>query len=65
MLVARVGAQAGFATVLAARVRAQVGFATVLAARVGAQATVRVRGRISIKLDCSRIKIGNFNLILV
>ena len=35
---ARVGAQAGFATVLAARVGAQAGFATVLAARVGAQA---------------------------
>ena len=38
MLVARVGAQAGFATVLAASVGAQTGFATVLAARVGAQA---------------------------
>ena len=38
MLAARVGAQAGFATVLAARVGAQTGFATVLAARVGAQA---------------------------
>ena len=37
-LAARVGAQAGFATVLAARVGAQAGFATVLAARVGAQA---------------------------
>ena len=36
--IARVGAQAGFATVLAARVGAQAGFATVLAARVGAQA---------------------------
>ena len=36
MLVARVGAQAGFATVLAARVGAQAGFAgTVLAARLG------------------------------
>ena len=35
---ARVGAQAGFATVLAARVGAQAGFATVLVARVGAQA---------------------------
>ena len=33
-----VGAQAGFATVLAARVGAQAGLATVLAARVGAQA---------------------------
>ena len=38
MLVTRVGAQAGFATVLAARVGAQAGFATVLVARVGAQA---------------------------
>ena len=37
-LVAWVGAQAGFATVLAAWVGAQAGFATVLAARVGAQA---------------------------
>ena len=35
---ARVGAQAGFTTVLVARVGAQAGFATVLAARVGAQA---------------------------
>ena len=37
-LVAWVGAQAGFATVLAAWVGAQAGFATVLAAWVGAQA---------------------------
>ena len=37
-LVAWVGAQAGFATVLAAWVSAQAGFATVLAAWVGAQA---------------------------
>ena len=37
-LVAWVGAQAGFATVLAAWVGAQAGFATVLAACVGAQA---------------------------
>ena len=35
---ARVGAHAGFATVLAARVGAQAGFATVLVARVGARA---------------------------
>ena len=38
-LVAWVGAQAGFATVLAAWVGAQAGFATVLAAWVGAQAS--------------------------
>ena len=37
-LVAWVGAQAGFATVLAAWVGAQAGFATVLAAWVSAQA---------------------------
>ena len=37
-LMAWVGAQAGFATVLAAWVGAQAGFATVLAAWVGAQA---------------------------
>ena len=37
-LVAWVGAQAGFATVLAAWVGAEAGFATVLAAWVGAQA---------------------------
>ena len=37
-LVAWVGAQAGFATVLAAWVGAHAGFATVLAAWVGAQA---------------------------
>ena len=44
-LVAWVGAQAGFATVLAAWVGAQAGFATVLAAWVGAQAGfVRVSG---------------------
>ena len=36
-LVAWVGAQAGFATVLVAWVGAQAGFATVLAAWVGAQ----------------------------
>ena len=36
-LVAWVGAQAGFATVLSAWVGAQAGFATVLAAWVGAQ----------------------------
>ena len=38
VLAAMVGAQAGFAMVLAARVGAQAGFATVLVARVGAQA---------------------------
>ena len=37
-LVAWIGAQAGFATVLAAWVGSQAGFATVLAAWVGAQA---------------------------
>ena len=43
-LVAWVGAQAGFATVLAAWVGAQAGFATVLAAWVGAQAGFVPRG---------------------
>ena len=43
MLVARVGAQAGFATVLAARVGAQAGFAgKVLAARLGFVLAFRV-----------------------
>ena len=55
VLVARVGAQAGFATVLAARVGTQAGFAMVLTARVGAQPTVRVRG--NIKLDYRRVEL--------
>ena len=56
-LVAWVGAQAGFATVLAAWVGAQAGFATVLAAWVGAQAgfvpRVRVRDRVSFSVSSS------------
>ena len=63
-LVAWVGAQAGFATVLSAWVGAQAGFATVLAAWVGAQAgfaTVsglgrcpgRVRDRVSFSVSSS------------
>ena len=58
-LVAWVGAQAGFATVLAAWVGAQAGFATVLAAWVGAQAgfvprvRVRVRDRVSFSVSNS------------
>ena len=57
-LVAWVGAQAGFATVLAAWVGAQAGFATVLAAWVGAQAgfvprvRVRVRDSFSVSSSC-------------
>ena len=54
-LVAWVGAQAGFATVLAAWVGAQAGFATVLAAWVGAQAgfVPRVRVRVSFSVSSS------------
>ena len=58
-LVAWVGAQAGFATVLAAWVGAQAGFATVLATWVGAQAgfvprvRVRVRDRVSFSVSSS------------
>ena len=56
-LVAWVGAQAGFATVLAALVGAQAGFSTVLAAWVGAQACfmprVRVRDRVSFSVSSS------------
>ena len=52
-----IGAQAGFATVLAAWVGAQAGFATVLAAWVGAQAgfvpRVRVRDRVSFSVSSS------------
>ena len=49
-LAARVGAQAGFATVLAARVGAQAGFATVLAARSVPRPTVRVRVRVRVSI---------------
>ena len=62
-LVAWVGAQTGFATVLAAWVGAQAGFATVLAAWVGAQAgfaTVNGLGR------CPGLGLGlGIGLILV
>ena len=45
-LVAWVGAQAGFATVLAAWVGAQAGFATVLVAWVGVSGLGRCPGRL-------------------
>ena len=60
-LVAWVGAQAGFATVLVAWVGAQAGFAMVLAAWVGAQAgfaTVSGLGR------CPGLELG-LRLVLV
>ena len=64
-LMAWVGAQAGFATVLVAWVGAQAGFATVLAAWVGAQAgfaTVSCLGR------CPGLRLGlgiGLGLVLV
>ena len=61
-LVAWVGAQAGFATVLAAWVGAQAGFATVLAAWVGAQAgfvpRVRVRVRDRVSFSVTAVAVG-------
>ena len=51
MLAARVGAWAGFATVLVARVGAQAGFAMVLAVRVVAQAD---GVRVSICVDAAK-----------
>ena len=62
-LVAWVGAQAGFATVLVAWVGAQAGFATVLVAWVSAQAgfarvRVSVRDRVRVSFSVSSSPVG-------